>query len=248
MALREEGYWDKHYELELINYEEDKDEGEVWFGKGLNKRIVDWILQRLLRMTNDQEEIAVLDVGCGNAYTICTLGTRWSEMNIESNNRHRLKIMGLDYSANSIELAKKITHDRGLSNSITLKQCDFLDKNQLTSNCGRDKFDFIIDKGTFDAICLLASNSTSDVENAKLKYKESLNSLAREGTVFILASCNYTEEELQQVFVSESDGEYTRVMVGKIETPTLKFGGKLGSQVTCLILQSMRDLNKKDGL
>lgn len=241
MALRSEGYWEKHYELELNNYLEDGDEGEIWFGKSLNKRIVDWIFNRLLETADSQKEVAIIDIGCGNAYTICTLLSKLGQ-NIQLQKRLKLMIMGLDYSANSIELAKKIAKDRGLSDSITLKQCDFLDKNQLGSCCGTNKFDLIIDKGTFDAICLLASNSTSNLQNAKSKYKESLDSVAKDGTIFILASCNHTEEELLQVFASELDSVYEYKMMDKIQTPTIKFGGIQGSQVTCLILKSISNL------
>lgn len=234
MALRQEGYWDQHYGLELKNYQEDGDEGEVWFGKGLSCRIVAWLVDRLnAEQHSGPDNSQVLDIGCGNSYTLCTLVERIDAKLFGES----LKILGIDYSHNSIELSKRIVAERGLDNKIFLEQCDFLDHEQLKKATKGANFDFLIDKGTYDAICLLASQSTETLDKARVRYMESLYSLVKSRSILILASCNSTEEELMNLFSLDCDSKINYKLIGRIETPKIKFGGKEGSQVTCVIVE-----------
>lgn len=57
-------------------------------------------------------------------------------------------------------------------------------------------FDVCIDKGTFDAISL----SPEDREEAKKHYVTSLRTVMRPGGFFIITSCNWTKEQLLQIF------------------------------------------------
>lgn len=234
MALREEGYWDDHYQLELRNYNEDGDEGEIWFGKALSRKIIDWIINRLSFI--EQKQITnIIDVGCGNAHLLYSLVDRYN--NKFGSVKDNLKITGIDYSNKSIELSTKIIFDNNYSKEITLKQCDFLDNEQLKLVTNGDKFDFIIDKGTFDAICLLNGKSDESLATTKLKFIQSLYSLIKDGSIFILASCNHTQEELMTLFSLGCSNKINSKLIDKIETPKIQFGGKEGSQVTCLIIE-----------
>lgn len=237
MALRREGYWDEHYSLELRNYEEDGDEGEVWFGKGLSRRIFDWILETIRsknRSTSDKWDI--LDVGCGNSYTLTTLVERAKDK-LSVDHLDNLRLFGLDYSRNSIDLSKKIVLDKGYTDVIALEQCDFLNHKEVSEVTKDMKFDIVIDKGTFDAICLLASDSPEKLKAAKLNYIQSVYSVSKVSSTFILASCNSTEEELLPIFDIDSPGKRETKLIGRIESPKIQFGGKEGSQVTCLIME-----------
>lgn len=223
MGLREEGYWDEHYKLELSNFQEDGDEGEVWFGKGLSRKIVLWIKDQV----ESGQKIRILDIGCGNAFLLYSL--------VDSLDHDELLLHGIDYSVNSIELSRSIIESKGLSSRIKVNQCDFLDTNQLESTFEGTKFNYIIDKGTFDAICLLSSDQI--LEETKRNYMKSVYSIVDNNSKFILASCNHTEEELCHLFKLDCPNRLPVEMIGKIDTPTLKFGGKEGSQVTCLIFR-----------
>lgn len=228
MALRQEGYWDEHYEQELKNYLEDGDEGEIWFGKALNRKIVDWVLRRTSSPETKQQAIQVIDVGCGNAFLLCTL--------IEKSEETRVEALGIDYSTNSISLSTKIVKDRSLQQQIQLRECDFLDHAQVSS-ISEKRFDYIIDKGTYDAICLLHNEPQDKLSKARETYLRSVGMLAKTGSIFILASCNHTEEELRLLFSSSEEFSRHSKVIDKIETPSIKFGGKSGSQVTCLIIE-----------
>lgn len=232
MNLRQEGYWEQHYKNELKNFEEDGDEGEIWFGKALSRKIVDWIIDRL-RSASDCNGIKVVDVGCGNAFILCLLLEKYLKLQLDIVGV--IKTVGLDYSANSIELSNKIIEAHGLSGKIALEQCDFLDFAQVNKVSRGETFDYIVDKGTFDAICLMSD----DLEASKAKYIESLYSLTKPKTIFILASCNYTEEELLPLFERDCPLKRKSRLVDRIDTPTIQFGGKQGSQVTCLIIEFM---------
>ena len=53
--------WDKQYELELENFLDHGDIGEIWFGKRIMDTIVKWVTD-----TMDKENSNILDLGCGN--------------------------------------------------------------------------------------------------------------------------------------------------------------------------------------
>lgn len=57
-------------------------------------------------------------------------------------------------------------------------------------------FDLCIDKGTFDAISL----NPEDREIAKLQYMSSLRAVLKSQGHFIITSCNWTKEQLLQIF------------------------------------------------
>jgi len=71
-----------------------------------------------------------------------------------------------------------------------------------------DKWDLVLDKGTFDALAL--SNEVVD-GNGRLPsivYPERIARLVREGGFFLITSCNFTEEEIWR--------RYTRPELGKL--------------------------------
>jgi predicted RNA methylase len=51
--------------MELKNFKEIGDDGEVWFGKEVQKKTVEFILDKY-KEQQDLTEVSVLDVGTGN--------------------------------------------------------------------------------------------------------------------------------------------------------------------------------------
>lgn len=234
MSLREEGYWDEHYEEELKNFHELGDEGEVWFGLRLTKQIVDWLICRVESDgdTNSQH-LGLLDIGCGNALLLCKFAEQSQVRNCFLVSKDFL-LAGIDYSQASIELAKGVVQRRNLSDQIQLAQDNILEP---TSDKLRKKYAYLVDKGTLDAICLLAGESNDELAKVKMRYMEAIYSVSKKGTIFIIASCNHTEEELMNLFKIECSNRCKTELIDRIETPTIMFGGRQGSQVTCLVVR-----------
>lgn len=240
MALREVGFWDRHYEEELKNFDDAGDEGEVWFGRGLSRKIASYIVNLLKEKTafHQSNPINILDIGCGNAFLLVTLAQKISS-ELPNEILTRCILSGLDYSANSIELSQKIVSAKELTDRIHLKQCDFLELQRLKEISIDEGYDIVIDVGTYDAICLLASGSDDKLQSTKITYMTSIYSIVKNNTIFVLASCNHTEEELMSLFELDCRNKRQISKIGQIDTPKLQFGGKEGSQVCCIILKTL---------
>ena len=61
---------------------------------------------------------------------------------------------------------------------------------------GFSSFDMCIDKGTFDAISL----NPEDGQQGKAQYVASLRQVLRPQGLFVITSCNWTKEQLLQIF------------------------------------------------
>ncbi len=70
--LAKQEYWQQNFELELQNFVDHGDDGEVWFGKDVQKKTVEFILQRF----PESENLKVLDVGTGNGALLFKLGKK----------------------------------------------------------------------------------------------------------------------------------------------------------------------------
>ncbi|GBL77896.1 hypothetical protein AVEN_168533-1, partial [Araneus ventricosus] len=72
---------------------------------------------------------------------------------------------------------------------------DFLNPSDQTKFCSKD-FYVIIDKGTYDAICL----DVEHIEEKRRQYIHQILNLLSSDGYFILFSCNWTKDELQKHF------------------------------------------------
>lgn len=244
MGLKDKNHWEDHYSLELNNFKEDGDEGEIWFGRRLNDRIAGWLADRcrssLVADTPPRRNIAIIDIGCGNSQLLITLMKRIQAQHGASSADFTL--LGLDFSTSAVELSREILKAVSMEDKIIVEQCDFLQLDQLESvtlagAANRKSFEFVLDKGTFDAICLLAEGQDSPdaLTEAIRLYKQSLASLLQPDSVVVLASCNNTEEELIEIFQRRDETSRFLRPIGRIETPTMSFGGRTGSQVACVM-------------
>ena len=57
-------------------------------------------------------------------------------------------------------------------------------------------FDVCLDKGTYDAVCL----NKDHIERKKSDYIQFVDKVLQRNGAFIIASCNWTEEELRKQF------------------------------------------------
>ncbi|EFA80571.1 hypothetical protein PPL_06510 [Heterostelium album PN500] len=202
-------HWDECYDREINCFNDTGDVGEIWFGETCLKKMC----KDIANIKDISKDAAILDIGCGNGYTLVELSQ------LGFTNLH-----GSDYSAKAIDLSKQIAE----SESIDINY--FVDdiRNSIIKE---NSYDVVVDKGTFDAMAL-----SEERDQAKFDYKTTVSKILKSGGYFIITSCNYTNAELQQYFTSNTDttlhSNYT--FSHNVQYPVFKFGGSQGqSQTTC---------------
>jgi len=70
------------------------------------------------------------------------------------------------------------------------------DSNASSEHCLACSYDVVLDKGTYDAICM----NPIDAQIQRSKYHEAVSRLICSGGLFIITSCNWTQAELLQHF------------------------------------------------
>jgi hypothetical protein len=144
---------------------------------------------------------------------------------------------GVDYSSNSIALCRDIAKKREIE-GIRWEVCDCLQPNPQLG-----LFDLVLDKGvslpkaveqadteqTYDAISLASAEKETDAP--RLKYGPSIASLLKPEGLFVITSCNWTEDELRQHF-KDSLAYHSH-----IPRPKFAFGGQQGSTIATVIFK-----------
>ncbi|KAL7918118.1 S-adenosyl-L-methionine-dependent methyltransferase [Trichoderma austrokoningii] len=217
-------YWDTLYTTELANHAANpSDTGTSWFDDSdAEARIVSF-LESFADDNDDisQQEASFLDLGCGNGSLLFALrDAGWDGT-----------MLGTDYSAQSIALAKNIAK----SKEEELKPVHFLQWDLLNDPLSSPQsyappshlFDIILDKGTFDAISLSSGQQPCETYRRRL-----LQLLRPNGGIFLITSCNWTEPELRAWFADDADGELR--VVGRVDYPTFTFGGVKGQTISTL--------------
>ncbi|XP_053489801.1 EEF1A lysine methyltransferase 2 isoform X1 [Ictalurus furcatus] len=199
--------WDNTYSRELQTYRDIGDVGEIWFGEESMNRVIWWMEKQ-----NTPENAAILDIGTGNGVFLVELAKHGF-----------MNLTGIDYSSASVELATNVLAEEGLTN-ITIQEQDFLNLSPELN-----EFDLCIDKGTFDAISL----NPEGREMAKLQYMSSLRAALKPQGHFIITSCNWTKEQLLQIFSPGFE------LQQELPTPRFQFGGVTGNSVTALVLKRL---------
>ncbi|EFO91888.1 hypothetical protein CRE_30328 [Caenorhabditis remanei] len=173
-ALGTKDFWDKRYEMELTNFEEHGDEGEVWFGISAENRIVKYLID-----SKTNKNAAILDLGCGNGSVLRKLRSKGFS-----------QLTGVDYCQKAVDLSNATSRAEQEENEeeqlvdIRFEQLDITaPRNEFLSS----KFDVILDKGTWDAMSL-----SEERENRLKAYLELLEQVMTEGGLFIIFSCNFT--------------------------------------------------------
>ncbi|OQO03113.1 hypothetical protein B0A48_11368 [Cryoendolithus antarcticus] len=215
-------YWNKAYTRELSNHATaPDDEGTIWFDESNAEDAVCRLLDRLEEEGHFERATArVLDLGTGNGHMLFTL--REEEWEGE--------LVGVDYSATSVELARRIEEARQLDDGMGVR---FEEWDMLVQPpgdwCGRGGFDVVLDKGTFDAISLMPREAdevaVSDV------YRRTAEGLVKTDGLLVVTSCNWTKVELCG-WLAPEEGNLEFLQEAKY--PSFKFGGRTGQSVVTI--------------
>lgn len=213
-------YWDSIYERDISIFNNVGDIGEIWFGKRVQTKIVDWIVKHFPK---NSCESYICEIGCGNGALLAKLYNKIPYIHLN----------GLDYSESAIELANTCNPDLPIQWHVG----DFLDTNDFIKKKFHEMFDLVIDKGTFDAMTL------SGIQGILEAYKSSLAACIKSNTgIFILTSCNWTRNELIQMF-SSNDCNSSFIVQEEIlhDTPFI-FQGNSGNCVTSIVFKYVHSM------
>lgn len=86
--------------------------------------------------------------------------------------------------------------------------CDWRTEDLLRHDFQGEQWDLVLDKGTFDALCLSDTTVKGDGRLPSVVYPEKVGELVKEGGYFLITSCNFTEEEIKRRWTKEKLGEW----------------------------------------
>ncbi|CAP22904.1 Protein CBG01728 [Caenorhabditis briggsae] len=208
-------FWDNRYEMELANFEEHGDEGEIWFGTAAENRIIKYLIDSKTAKNSE-----ILDLGCGNGSVLRKLRSKRFS-----------RLTGVDYCQKAVDLSnaaskaeKEEDNEEGMIDiefeqlDITAPRPDFLSL----------QFDVVLDKGTWDAMSL------SEERGDRLKaYTDLLDKVLNKNGRFVVFSCNFTLNELQEQF----GGSILEMVCEVPATHSFSFGGKQGVTSTGVVFR-----------
>ena len=197
-------HWNQAYQQEIEQFKNNGNElGDIWFGKDLQKRLVNYIINHFPDKT-----IKIFDVGFGNGVFLYKLAKN-----------DYINLYGIDYSPDSIQFAKMIIESKEKKYDKKFNINLFCEDINIKNKIINEKFDVIHDKGSFDAYMM---NKDNTLDN----YHNYIKSYSKNGTTFIITSCNNTRDELKSKFPLEKGFQY----VEEIKNKTFVFGGQEGQQ------------------
>lgn len=137
---------------------------------------------------------------------------------------------GLDYSAASVELARSIMSAKSNMEDVDFQVWDIMGVQPWNGG----PFDVVLDKGTFDAVSLSAEVDGQGKRVCE-GYRAQVEGMVKRGGVFLITSCNWTEEELKEWF---GGGEF--LYEGQVNYPRFRFGGGTGQSVSSVCFRRKR--------
>ncbi|CCK69907.1 Efm4p KNAG_0D01550 [Huiozyma naganishii CBS 8797] len=203
-------YWDDFYAVERKNFKaNEEDTGECWFDDNdAEQKMVDFLSDNIEQYSIESGS-SMIDLGTGNGHLLFEL----------AENDFAGPMLGVDYSEESVQFANEIAQSRGLSSTITFEQADI-----FSDDWSPGEFDIVLDKGTLDAIALsgLQIGNKSVVEC----YSTVVEKLLKDGGVFLITSCNFTQEELTKIIETDNLKVWETV-----DYPVFEFGGVKGTPI-----------------
>ncbi|KJZ76017.1 hypothetical protein HIM_04473 [Hirsutella minnesotensis 3608] len=206
---------------------------------------------------------SLLDLGCGNASLLFTLrAAGWTG-----------RARGVDYSPHSIALARQVGASLASSRADQDDDDDAGDNDEgngrrespthppapveldvwdvlggpfdaVLDGAQVSGWDVVLDKGTFDAISLASQSDDAQGRRPCESYCDRVLRLVRPGGLFVITSCNWTEEELVKWFASTPDASGDAreqqqrpgrfVVRGRIQYRTFNFGGVKGQTISTM--------------
>lgn len=238
--------WNKLYTNELANNSSNpSDIGTVWFDDSdAEAKILEFLSTRT---ELSRSGTTFLDLGCGNGSLLFSLREVGDDDEDEDEDEEdgddeaqeksagpwTGRMLGVDYSPQSVALANQIASSRDKDEvaRMSFQEWDILagSYSDILIASEADGWDVILDKGTFDAISL---SDNQDAQGRRIceGYRERVLPLVKQGGLFIITSCNWTEKELRAWF--ESPGGFA--MDGQVGYRTFSFGGVKGQTITTL--------------
>lgn len=204
-------YWDDFYALERENFSKNpEDTGECWFDdNGAEERMLEFLLENQGELKINAES-KIIDIGTGNGHLLFEL----------CDNDFNGPMVGVDYSEESTQFASQVSKAKGYDKNVTFKTADIFD-----SAWNPGKFDIALDKGTLDAIALSGKEAV-DGRNMVERYSSVVEKLLNQDSIFLITSCNFTEEELIGILRTD------KLEVWKtIKYPVYEFGGVKGTSI-----------------
>lgn len=181
------------------------------FGEDALRKMRSWADKHLPPTSpNGSERTRIMECGAGNGTLLLSFLT-----SPESSGSQRYHLTGTDYSAGSVTLAQEIE----ASQRQALEEGDFGDSddedededeegkvvNDVTTDWRQvdllrhdfqgEQWDLVLDKGTFDALCL--SEEQVDGRLPSQVYPEQVAKLVKDDGFFLITSCNFTEDEIK---------------------------------------------------
>jgi hypothetical protein len=177
-------------------------------------------------------------------------------------------MLGIDYSSHSVELARRIAKDwtaeasdsdaDGHDDSTdveppSFRQWDIINGSfrDVLEDAGHSGgWDVVLDKGTFDAVSLSDDRDPGGRRINEL-YRDRVLRLVRPGGIFLITSCNWTEDELgawftcatdavgagRDVGVDEGVGRF--IFDGRVVYKSFSFGGVKGQTISSLCFRKI---------
>jgi len=225
--LGTKAHWDEVYQREVTNYTDHGDEGEIWFGEEAVDRMVRYLETALEDGTIDPALLdspqAILDLGMGNGHLLFALHES-EDVEVSPSG-----MLGVDYSAHSVTLAKQIAEEKGEGcEDVRFEEVDLMDQAAVDRLAGEERWSIVCDKGTLDAIAL-SSRPIQGILPVDL-YTRAVEKLTRPQGIFLITSCNFTKDELVARFTAGNSAAFEVERV--VPAPTFTFGGQSGSSTT----------------
>lgn len=196
-----QSHWDSTYADELVNFHEQGDNGEIWFGEEVMETMAAWTARVCIAVAAGMpcSNVDGFSLGTRGLVDISAGGSmalelaNWNVLDLGTGNGlllHALakqgftNLTGTDYSEAGVELAQAISMRSNVDN-VTFLVDDVLD-TKLTQ-----QFKLVTDKGTLDAIGL-----HPDGPARRIQYWKTVSKLLAPGGVLVITSCNSTKDEL----------------------------------------------------
>lgn len=229
-------YWDDFYDKEINNFKQDtNDLGERWFDDSdAEYKMIEFLLQEVedpdteIGFKNDKNVTNFIDLGTGNGHFLFEL---INDCDFFDSFDETSKLMGCDYSSQSIKFANDIKKGKFsalefMQSNLTFKVIDLFDEAT-----DFDKFEVVTDKGTLDAIALsgIKKHYTATSKEMSLVdiYPYVIEKVLSPNGIFLITSCNFTQEELVEIIESSGSLKYYK----HITYPSIEFGGVKGSTI-----------------